>query len=286
MIILNIWTVAIAFVTAFIVFASAITFLRWLLSTIYAKGNLHDTLLSEWMNRANVSSWQALQQKAELSSIALWRLRDGDITNLNLGELSQVATVLSIPLTELLEKLGFPVEHPELAARRLECAQLTNQLQQVYQEKTTLHSEGLRLHQELHQQRLELIQELRASTFEQLQTLLTNYPSLQSIVSIKPELPAKNLILLLTPLDNLFLEWNYEQIGKPWQQVPYDPQIHQPDVSDIAISELVYIRFVGYKHQERILCPAKVSRTLPGGVRGDGERRGRGDEETGRQGDR
>lgn len=144
-------------------------------------------------------------------------------------------------------------------------------MQQVSQEKTALHSEGLRLHQELQQQRLGLIQELRESTFEQLQTLLVNYPSFQSLVSIKPELPAKNLISLLTPLNNLLLEWNYEQIGKPWQQVPYDPQIHQPDVSDIAVGELVYIRFVGYRYQERILCPAKVSRTLPGGVRGDKE---------------
>lgn len=101
-----------------------------------------------------------------------------------------------------------------------------------------------------------------------------NYPRFQSLVSIKPELPAKNLISLLTPLDNLLLEWNYEQIGKPWQQVPYDPQIHQPDVSYIAVGELVYIRFVGYRCQECILCAANLSRTLPGGVRGDGETRG------------
>ena len=66
-----------------------------------------------------------MQQKANLSSIALWQLRDGDITNLKFGELSQVATVLSVPLGELLEKLGLPVENPELAARRLKYAQLT-----------------------------------------------------------------------------------------------------------------------------------------------------------------
>ncbi len=60
-----------------------------------------------------------------MSSIALWQLRDGDITNLKFGELSQVATVLSVPLGELLEKLGLPVENPELAARRLKYAQLT-----------------------------------------------------------------------------------------------------------------------------------------------------------------
>ena len=74
-------------------------------------------------------------------------------------------------------------------------------------------------------------------------------------------------MMLFTPLDNLLKEWGYEQIGKPWEQVPYNPQIHQPDAGDIAQGELVYIRFVGYQHQEHILCPAKVSRTLPGGVK-------------------
>lgn len=159
------------------------------------------------------------------------------------------------------------VENPELEASRQECLQLANQLQQLSKEKEALHQEGLRLHQELQQQRLELTNELRESTFEQLQTLLTNYPSIHSLVNVKPELPAKNLLSLFTPLDNLLSAWGYEQIGKPWEQVPYNPQVHQPDAADIAEGELVYIRFVGYQHQQHILCPAKVSRTLPGGVK-------------------
>ncbi|PHK14329.1 molecular chaperone GrpE, partial [Nostoc linckia z14] len=47
--------------------------------------------------------------------------------------------------------------------------------------------------------------------------------------------------------------------------VPYNSQLHQPDNADITEGELVYIRFIGYQHQGRILCPAKVSRSLPGG---------------------
>jgi len=273
---------AIAFSAILVILASAITFLRWLFSRIYSTGNLYDGLLLEWMNQVGIANWQALQQKASLSSIALWQLRDGEITNLKFGELSQVATVLSVPLEELLKKLGLPVENQELAARRLKCAQLTQSLQQSFKEKAALHQEGLRLHQELQQQRLEITQELRESTFEQLQTLLVNYPSIQALVSIKPELPAKNLLSLFTSLNNLLSAWNYEQIGEPWQQVPYNPQLHQPDSSDIFPDELVYVRFVGYKHQERILCPAKVSRSLPAGAGDKGTRRqGRGIDEYG-----
>ncbi|WP_339376315.1 hypothetical protein [Calothrix sp. NIES-2098] len=137
-------------------------------------------------------------------------------------------------------------------------------IQKLISEKAALHQEGLRLHEELQQQHLELTEEFRISTFEQLQTLLTNYPSIYQMVSVKPELPAKNLLSLFTPLDNLLGKWGYEQIGKPWEQVTYNSQLHQPDTADITEGELVYIRFIGYQHQGKILCPAKVSRTLPG----------------------
>jgi hypothetical protein len=79
-------------------------------------------------------------------------------------------------------------------------------------------------------------------------------------------LPAKNLVALFTPLENLLKSWGYEPIGTPWEQAPYNPQLHQPDVSDITEGELVYIRFVGYRDADRILSPAKVSRTLPPGI--------------------
>lgn len=264
---LDIWNLAIASLAILLVVVGVIAFLRWLFSRIYATRNLHDTLLLEWMNRVGIPNWKALRQRSGLSTTALWRLRDGKVDLLKFSELSQIATILGVSLVELLEKLGLQLEHPELEARRQECTQLASLLQQVSKEKEALHKEGLRLHQELQQQRLELTAELRESTFEQLQTLLTNYPTIHSLVNIKPELPAKNLLSLLTALDNLTTAWNYEQIGKPWQQVSYDPQIHQPDAADIASGELVYIRFVGYKHQQGILCPAKVSRTLPTGVK-------------------
>lgn len=155
----------------------------------------------------------------------------------------------------------------KLQASHQKHLELEQKIQQLISEKAALHQEGVRLHEELQQQRLELSEEFRTSTFEQLQTLLTNYPSIHQMVNIKPDLSVKNLLSMFTPLDNLLGKWGYEQIGKPWEQVPYNSQLHQPDKADITEGELVYIRFVGYQHQGRILCPAKVSRTLPGGGR-------------------
>ncbi len=127
-----------------------------------------------------------------------------------------------------------------------------------------LKQECLSLREQLGQQSDRLIDEYREATFEELKSLLTQYKSVRQMVQNKPDLPAKNLIALFTPLDNLLQSWEYEPIGETWQQVAYNPQLHQSDSSDISDGEMVYVRFVGYKsHAGDILVPAKVSRTLP-----------------------
>lgn len=106
-------------------------------------------------------------------------------------------------------------------------------------------------------------EDFQKATFDQLRSLLISYPSILHRLTLQPDLPAKNLAALFVALDNLLQSWEYESIGSPWAQVTFDPQIHQPDRDDIQPGELVYIRFVGYRHGETILAPAKVSRSLP-----------------------
>jgi hypothetical protein len=126
-----------------------------------------------------------------------------------------------------------------------------------------LQQQCLRLRAELQQQQAQLTADFQAATFEQLQTLLTTYPTARKMAAIQPDLPARNLSALFIPLENLLATWQIDPIGPAWAQVPYNPQYHQPDCEDITLAEPVYIRFVGYRQGERILCPAKVSRTLP-----------------------
>lgn len=126
-----------------------------------------------------------------------------------------------------------------------------------------LEAECRRLQQELEQSSPKYPDEDRTANFEQIKSLLISFPTAQIMAEKKPSLPAKNLTALFVPLDNLIATWGYEKIGEPWIQVPYDPAIHQPDAPDIQPGEMVYIRFVGYRDRDRVLCPAKVSRTLP-----------------------
>jgi molecular chaperone GrpE (heat shock protein) len=130
-----------------------------------------------------------------------------------------------------------------------------------------LNQQCQRLREELKTQAAQVQTDAIAGGFEQIQTLLTQYPSVQRMVASQPELPARNIIALLTSLENLVKYWGCKSIGQPWEKVPYDPQIHQSDVDDIQPGEEVYVRFIGYQQGEQILIPAKVSRTLPAGAK-------------------
>jgi molecular chaperone GrpE (heat shock protein) len=122
-----------------------------------------------------------------------------------------------------------------------------------------------RLREELKQQSQQLQSDFQQETFTQLQTLLSNYPTVKKMALAKPDLPAKNLVSLFTSLDNLITSWGYTAIGETWEQVNYNPQLHQADSDDIQEGELVYIRFIGYQDGDKVLYPSKVSRTLPPG---------------------
>ncbi|HEY9707667.1 MAG TPA: helix-turn-helix transcriptional regulator [Oculatellaceae cyanobacterium] len=207
----------------------------------------YDQLLISRLNQLGMTSFISLQQKSGLTASRLRQVRTGELGLLKFKELTRLAAALGWTIEELL--FNFGVRDTSSSKRLLEIE--------------SLRRECLRLREELQQQSVELTNDFRNSTFQQLQTLLTNYPSVRQLVQVKPDLPAKNLTSLFTSLDNLIESWGYQPIGQAWEQVSYNPQLHQPDAGDIEPGELVYIRFVGYREGEQILCPAKVSRTLP-----------------------
>ncbi len=133
-------------------------------------------------------------------------------------------------------------------------------------EVTDLRNECLRLRAELEAQQQQALARHRTATFQRLQTLLVQYPSARRLAARKPDLPAQNLTALFSALDDLLGDWGYDTIGRVWERVAFDPQLHQADASDAVPGELMYVRFVGYRLGDRILVPAKVSRTLPSGA--------------------
>lgn len=198
----------------------------------------YDKLLHQRMSELQIPSWNALRRQTGISRRALDHLRQGTIETLQLGHLRSVAAALDWSLDQLLSTLQ--IQNLESSASDPPGSASVD--------------------------RQDVILEIQHHTFDRLQTLLTSYPSARQMAQAQPTLPAKNLVALFRPLDTLLSEWRIHPIGSPWDQVPYDPQLHQPDSPEIAAGDPVYIRFVGYRQGERILCPAKVSRSLPGGA--------------------
>lgn len=229
----------------------------------------------------NNSDDKSNQVSALDSSSIVPSLSPDDLDTLN----NQLADSLA-KIAELEQKLQLTQDELNLAQEKIMALEEELELTSNQLESTQDQSDKLRIKLEQDQQNLQqklnnwqkkyetLNQELtilpqqlsidwQQGTFEQLQSLFANYPTAKMMVKLKPELPAKNLVALLKPLEDLWQNWGIEQIGKPWQKVPFNPQYHQPDTFDIVENELVYIRFVGYRQGDRILLPAKVSRNLP-----------------------
>lgn len=196
--------------------------------------------------------------------------------SLNLEKVAELEQQLQSKIKELTfakKKITALEKELELTINELESTQdqsaklktqLEKEKQDLQQQVKAWQKKYSALNQELEKLPKQLTEDWQKETFAQLQSLLANYPTAKVMVKLKPDLPAKNLIALLKPLEGVWQNWGIEQIGKPWQQVPFNPQLHQPDSEDIIESELVYIRFVGYRQGDRILLPAKVSRHLPG----------------------
>ncbi|MCT7974769.1 XRE family transcriptional regulator [Laspinema olomoucense] len=218
----------------------------------------YDALLGDRMKQLGLIHWKQLAQTAGISTLRLRQIRSGAIGNIPWRELRQLAQALKWSMGELeqqLEPLATPSEPLPLVGNSN--SELETQLRQQCQ----------RLREELEEQKSQLWESFCQFTFEELQTLLTNYPTAAEMARLKPDLPAKNLTALFAPLNNLLENWGYEPIGHPWEAVAYNPQFHQGDCDEIQPGEVVYIRFVGYRQGDRILSPAKVSRTLPSGIK-------------------
>lgn len=71
------------------------------------------------------------------------------------------------------------------------------------------------------------------------------------VAKLKPNTNIKNFITLLKPIDDLLKQWQIEPIGKPWEKVSFNPEIHYNEEEKLVTAEEVYIRLVGYKQGKK-----------------------------------
>ena len=215
----------------------------------------YDQQLRARMAEVGIPSWAALQQRAGISRRAMHSIRHSMVERLRWSQLREVAKALEWPLPVLLRLLSLSADNgaDEIANLALTPSFTTPQARQPH----------VTQHDTQHDTQAETFQ---TDSFRTLQLLLTQYPSACKLAQTKPDLPAKNLVALFRPLETLLADWGIQPIGQVWQAVDFDPVLHQPDQGSMRPGDPVFVRYVGYQRGDQILCPAKVSRTLPSGA--------------------
>lgn len=148
--------------------------------------------------------------------------------------------------------------------------ELKNEVKQVSLEASThldnfhqLKQEYELLQDKLEQQEEVLKQEFQQSSLEVLESWLLQWPTAAAAAQKNPQLSAVKLLALVKPVVELLKRWGVENIGSVGEKVPYDPQCHQLLEGNAITGDLVEVRYVGYRQDDRLLYRAKVSPVPP-----------------------
>ncbi len=197
-------------------------------------------ILRQLMKLVDISSFQALSDRTAVSRRAIDTLRKGNAATLRYADLAKLSEALQTELNEFIPKFIADAESSMIA---------------------DLREEYKRLQQKLENQKQELRSQFERETIQQLESLLLQLPSAAHAAQNNPNMPAKNILPLLRPIDALLQKWGISAIGSVGAEVSYDPQKHQlmEGSNDIENGDLAIVRYVGYMQGEKLLYRARVS---------------------------
>ncbi|MBE9044221.1 nucleotide exchange factor GrpE [Pleurocapsales cyanobacterium LEGE 10410] len=203
-------------------------------------------LLQDLMSQVNISDIDELSRVANVSRLQVIRIQRGLILNISVGAIAKIAKTLNISIDSLVTTFTKPEQavlqsKDELAA-----------CQQEYQ----------KLQQRMLEQRESLAAEFRQSSIETIESWLLQWPTAAAAVQQNPHLPAARLLSLVKPVEQLLKQWQVEAIATVGEELAYDPQYHQLMKGTAQPGELVKVRYVGYKQEDKLLYKAKVSPVL------------------------
>ncbi|AFZ42583.1 helix-turn-helix domain protein [Halothece sp. PCC 7418] len=101
-------------------------------------------------------------------------------------------------------------------------------------------------------------EQFQRESLQIIESWLLQWPTAVSAIAQNPDLPAQRIIKLLNPLEKLLQSWGVERIGQVGEEVPYNPQQHQLLSGNVKPDSTVRVRYVGYRHGEKLLYRAQV----------------------------
>ncbi|MBD1924114.1 helix-turn-helix domain-containing protein [Microcoleus sp. FACHB-831] len=194
--------------------------------------------LQQLMQQGGVSTFKQLSRTAGVSERQVMRLRRGEVAQMRVETLVKLSQVLKVSASELLETFG-----------QIEAESGVVALRKEYQ----------RLQTQLEQQRETLKQEFQQSSLQALESFLLFWPTAAYKAQENPQLPAVNLLRLVSPVEKLVQQWGVEAIASVGEEIAYDPQLHQLIEGTAQPGQTVRVRNIGYRHGEKLLHRVKVS---------------------------
>ncbi|MBD2178336.1 nucleotide exchange factor GrpE [Pseudanabaena sp. FACHB-1998] len=203
-------------------------------------------ILRQKMQAVGIPSFQSLSDRTGVSRRAIDTLRKGNAANLRYTDLAKVAEVLEIESMDLISLCIIEPSDSEVPLSPV----------------LTLREEYQRLQRQLELQSQELRSQFERETIQQLESLLLQLPSAAHAAQNNLNMPAKNILPLLRPLDALLEKWGITMIGSVGAEVAYDPQRHQlmEGMDNMAEGDIAIVRYVGYMQGEKLLYRARVEK--------------------------
>ncbi|MGF1539194.1 MAG: hypothetical protein ACFCU5_01880 [Pleurocapsa sp.] len=210
-------------------------------------------LLQKLMQKVNISNLEELSLIAEVPRLHLIRIQRGLILNLSVRTITKIAEALQISVDRLIETFVSQTETEVEEQQESSKDPNLESLQQEYQ----------RLQQQIAQQRESLKEEFQQVSIHTIESWLLQWPTAVAAVRKNPQLPAARLLTLVKPIEQLLEEWKLEQIASVGEKLAFDPQWHQLMKGMAEPGEMVEVRYVGYKQEDKLLYKAKVSPLEP-----------------------
>ncbi len=204
--------------------------------------------LQQLMIKAEIPDLKTLTKMSGISSWQLERLQYGLMYKMSVETLLKLSSVLKVSLEQLVSTFIDSAKYPE------------NWQPQANQDTSDFwQQEYKRLQQKMEQQKDTIQQELQQASLQTIESWLIQWPTAVAAIIKNPDLPAARLLPLVKPIEKLVSKWGLEQIAFVGEELPYDPQWHELMKGSAEPGDMVKVRYVGYKQQEKILYKAKVS---------------------------
>lgn len=231
-----------------------------------------DDSLRRLMAQAQIPSYRALSQRAGVPPSSIRQLRRGQIGRMRLETLQRLGQALGVEMGDLVAGWKADTvstsapdvgETPE--AGNLSVAPEAAAGEAIKGDAVTverLYQEYARLQERLTTQAQDIQRQVQRQALGVIEPWLRMGPNVIQAAQQQPDFPARKLIPLTRPLQELLETWAVRPIGTLGEVVPYDPKIHQihsPTGALVHPGQAVKVRHLGYWHGEDLIYRATVA---------------------------